>query len=328
MRICVFGAGAVGGHFAARLANTGHEVSIVARGAHLEAIRRNGITLKSGGQTIKGMVKASDRPADLGPQDIVLSTLKANSLPSLAEGVAPLLGPNTLVVFAINGIPWWYAYGLPASKPKPPDLSRLDPGGALARAISPDRVLGGVIYSGNAVTEPGIITHNSPTMNSLQVGAPDDRSSNQIDAFRSALAESGIESPPVTDIRKMIWAKSLQILVSAPLAVITELGTAAVRQDPAVAALIPRALQEGRAIAAAHGIQLTEDMGGQRISTISGNHKPSMLQDYELGRPMEIEALVMAPLAFARSAGVATPTLDVIAALTARRAANKGLYTP
>ncbi len=328
MRICVFGAGAVGGHFAARMAAKGHDVSVVARGPHLAAIREKGLTLHSGDQVITGKVRASDRPSDLGPQDVVLSTLKANSLPALAEGIGPLLGKDTSVVFALNGIPWWYAQGLGADRPKPPDLSRLDPGGALHKAVAPERVVGAVIYSGNIVSEPGVIKHSSPTMNTLQIGAPDDRASNQIDALRSALEESGIKAPPETDIRRVIWAKALQILAVAPLCTLTEQGTAVLRNDPAVGEMVQRAMREGRAISAAHGIVLDENVGGHRIPPSNANHKPSMLQDYELGRQMEIEAIVMAPLAFARSAGVETPTLDLIAALIARRAANKGLYEP
>ena len=135
MRICVFGAGAIGGNFAARLADAGNEVSVVARGQHLEAIKARGLTLIAGDRKIVAKVHASDRPADLGPQDVVLSTLKATGLDSLAASVGPLLGPETAVVFAQNGIPWWYGHGLGPSRPPAPDLSRLDPDGALAKAV-------------------------------------------------------------------------------------------------------------------------------------------------------------------------------------------------
>ena len=145
MRICVFGAGAIGGNFAARLAEAGNEVSVVARGAHLEAIRANGLTLIAGDKTIVAKVKASDRPADLGQQDAVISTLNATALPDLAETVGRLLGPDTPVVFAQNGIPWWYGHGLAKSRPPAPDLSRLDPGGALVKSVGLDRTLGGTI---------------------------------------------------------------------------------------------------------------------------------------------------------------------------------------
>jgi 2-dehydropantoate 2-reductase len=130
MRICVFGAGAIGGNYATRLADAGNEVSVVARGPHLEAIRANGLTLLTGDRKIVAKVKASDKPAELGPQDVVISTLKASSLSAVADSVAPLLGPGTPVVFAQNGIPWWYGHGLAKDRPRAPDLSRLDPGGA------------------------------------------------------------------------------------------------------------------------------------------------------------------------------------------------------
>ena len=139
MKICVYGAGAVGGHFAAQLAAAGHEVSAIARGDHLAALRANGITLLKGERRIEGKVRATDRPADIGAVDVVLATLKATALGALAAGIAPLLGPRTLVVFAQNGIPWWYAQGLSSERPKPPDLSALDPGGKLARLFVVER---------------------------------------------------------------------------------------------------------------------------------------------------------------------------------------------
>ncbi|MGH8707881.1 MAG: ketopantoate reductase family protein, partial [Burkholderiales bacterium] len=132
MKICIFGAGAVGGHFAAQLAAAGHEVSVVTRGAHLEAIRKNGLTLLKGERRVVAQVRAAERAADLGRPDYVLVTLKASGLGALAEGIGPLLGPDTAVVFAQNGIPWWYAQGLAGRRPPPPELARLDPGGALA----------------------------------------------------------------------------------------------------------------------------------------------------------------------------------------------------
>ena len=143
MRICVFGAGAIGGNFATRLAAAGHEVSIVARGAHLEAIRARGLTLLAGDKKIVAPVQASDRPADLGPQDAVLVTMKASSQHVLADSIGPLLRAETPVAFVQNGIPWWYGHGLAKSRPPAPDLSRLDPGGALAKAVGLDRAIDG-----------------------------------------------------------------------------------------------------------------------------------------------------------------------------------------
>ena len=177
MRICVFGAGAIGGNFAARLAAAGNEVSIVARGAHLEAIRARGLTLLAGDKKITAPVKASDRPADLGPQDAVLVTMKASGQHALADSIGPLLGPETPVAFVQNGIPWWYGHGLAKSRPPAPDLSRLDPGGALAKAVGLDRAVGAVVSSPNHVVEPGVVHNEVPDRNILWVGEPDDRSS-------------------------------------------------------------------------------------------------------------------------------------------------------
>lgn len=322
MRICVFGAGAVGGHFAAKLGAAGHEVCVVARGAQLAAIREKGLVLLTGERRIAARVRASDRTAELGPQDVVISTLKACSLGTLAEAVGPLLGPETSVVFAQNGIPWWYAYGLAWARPRTPDLQRLDPGGALARTIGPARTLGAVIYSANTVREPGVIFNGTPANNQLVVAETDDSVTPRIERLRATLDASGIASPGVPDIRQTLWSKLLWNMTSSMLALLAE-QPVSVAAKPPLTEVFGRAWREALAIARAHGIDLPQEVPAP--STL--DHKPSILQDYELGRPMEIEALLMAPLAFGKVAGVATPTLDVIAALAARRAADKGLYT-
>src|SRR5262245_23787363 len=175
MRICVYGAGAIGGNFAARLAAAGNDVSIVARGAHLEAIRAKGLTLLAGDKKIVAKVKASDRPADLGQQDAVLVTLKASGHHALGGGIEPLLGPDTPVAFVQNGIPWWYGHGLSKDRPPAPDLSRLDPGGALARAVGLERTIGAVVTSSNHVIEPGVVRNISPDRNTVWVGEAEHR---------------------------------------------------------------------------------------------------------------------------------------------------------
>jgi 2-dehydropantoate 2-reductase len=329
MRICVFGAGAVGGHFAVKLAAAGHEVSVVARGAHLEAIRRNGLVLKTGEQQIKAAVRASDKPAELGAQDVVISTLKANGLPALAQSIGPLLGRESAVVFAQNGIPWWYGHGLAASRRRPPDLTRLDPGGALARAVGVERALGGVIFSANTVVEPGVIENTTPQSNSLSVGEPDDTLSARVTALQAALQGAGIGSKPVGDIRHAIWSKLLRNLAFSTLCLLTGRALDVLNEDRALADISSRLMDESLAIAAAHGIVINMTPAERLSPTgVAARHKPSILQDYERGRSLELEAMVMAPLAFGRVAGVRTPTLDVVAALAARNAADKGLYAP
>jgi len=328
MRICVFGAGAVGGHVAAKLAASGHDVSVVARGAHLEAMRDKGITLVHGKDKIRGRVRAAARAAELGLQDFVFVTLKANLLGAFAEQAAPLLGAETGVVFAQNGIPWWYGIGLSASRPRPPDLSRLDPGSALARAIASQNIIGGVVYSANEVREPGVIVNNVPGNNMLVVGQADDSHSEKIAALRSILGNADLYSPPTSDIRQAVWAKIVQSLGTGTLCTLTGATVAQVRKDEALKNLAARLGAEGRAIAKAHGVDVEgapqRPGGGQSSGMIS--HRPSLLQDYERGRPMEIEAQLAAVLDFARAAAVPAPVLETVVPLVAFKAAAKGLY--
>jgi 2-dehydropantoate 2-reductase len=294
-------------------------VSVVARGPNLAAIRERGLVLNTGEQRIAARVRASDTPADLGPQDVVLATLKATSLAALAEGIGPLLHRDTAVVFAQNGVPWWYAQGLSPSRPQPPDLSRLDPGGVLARSIAPRHVVGGVIFSANTVVEPGVISNATPLNNRLSLGETDDRPSARLDALRAVLTKAGIASPPVDDIRAVVWNKLLMNLMSA-VAALTEQPGKIMLADAEVGEVIYALIREGIAIGAAHGVAL------EPVTPNTTMHKPSILQDYEAGRPMEVEALLQAPLAFARAAGVPAPILQVVTALVAHRATARGLY--
>lgn len=311
MRICVFGAGAVGGHLAARLAASGHDVSVVARGAHLEAMRRHGVKLLHGDEIIQGKV----RTADIGTQEAILVALKANMLGVFADAAAPLLGPDTVVVFAQNGIPWWYS-------PHPDEK--------LKRSVPAANLAGGVVYSANEVLEPGVIRNFVPNNNMLVIGAPDKRDSPRLRELRAALESSGISSPAPEDIRQSVWAKLAQNIGNSSLCLLTESPVSDVLADPELRELNRKAKAEAAAIAAALGIDISrapQRPSGGHVSGAIG-HKPSMLQDYERGRPMEIEALLVTPHAMARSAGVPTPTLDILIPLAAHKAASKGLYTP
>ncbi len=322
MRICIFGAGAVGSHFAVRLARAGHDVACVMRGAHLQAVKAKGLTLRVGETEVTAKVRASDDPAELGPQDLVISTLKATGVASLAEGLRPLMGEATPVVFAQNGIPWWYDIDLPRNHPSPPDLSFLDGGGRLRAAIPKQRIIGGVIFSSNEVVAPGVVENLSPERNRLLLGECDDRASERIAELRKTLEGASIESPPVPQIRETIWAKLLTNMSLSVVCLLTGQTARAVRDDPALHEVLPRLLDEANSIAQ-HYIPEVKRIAR---SGPAPNHKPSILQDYELGRPMEIDALVRAPAAFARAAGLATPMLDLIAALAVQKARDKGLY--
>jgi 2-dehydropantoate 2-reductase len=324
MRICIFGAGAVGSHLAVRLAQAGHEVSCVMRGPHLAAVKQKGLTLRVGDAETNAKVKASDDPATLGPQDLVISTLKATGVASLASGLKPLLGSDTPVIFAQNGIPWWYDIGLPADHSPPPDLSFLDPGGALRAAIPKERIIGGVIFSSNEVIEPGIVANLSPDRNMLVIGECDDRASERIGKLRALLEAAKITSPPTAQIRETIWAKLLTNMSMSVLCLLTGQTARAVRDEPALQHVIPRLLDEANAI----GQSCIPTVKRVTRSGPAPQHKPSILQDYELGRAMEIDVLVRAPQAFARAAGLSTPMLDLIAGLAIQRARDKGLYKP
>ena len=320
MKVCVFGAGAVGGHIAAKLAARGHDVSVVARGAHLEAMRERGITLLHGDEKIHGRVRTSEP----GLQDFVFVTLKANALGAFAEAAPRLVGKDTGVVFAQNGIPWWYGIGLSAGRPRPPDLRDM----GLKSMLGKEQIIGGVVYSANEVVEPGVIKNNVPGNNMLVVGQADDSDSSKIRELRSLLSESDLYSPPAPDIRKSVWSKLVQNLSTAALCTLTGATVKQVREDAGLGAIAKNLGLEAKSIARAHGVDPegapTRPGGGQSSGAIA--HKPSMLQDYERGRPMEIDALLAAPLEFARAAGAAAPTLEAIVALVVFKAAAKGLY--
>jgi 2-dehydropantoate 2-reductase len=320
MRICIFGAGAVGSHFAVRLALAGHDVSCVMRGPHLAAVQANGLTLRLNDEAFSARVKASDDPTKLEPQDVVISTLKANGLASLVTGLPPLLRDDTAVVFAQNGIPWWYDIGLPADQPPPPDLGFLDPAGRLRATVSKNRIIGSVIFSSNEIVSPGLVVNDSPERNMLIVGECDDRPSERIERLRATLIAAGIQSPPAPRIREAIWTKLTSNMSVSVLCAVTGKSARASSEDPALRDVVQRLLDEGQAVARTCYPEVKRRTGQ------APDHKPSLLQDYERGRPMEIDALVRAPAAFARAANLSTPMLELLAGLAIRKARDKGLY--
>jgi 2-dehydropantoate 2-reductase len=323
MRICIFGAGAVGSHFAVRLAQAGHDVACVMRGPHLQAVKANGLTLRVGKSEVTAEINASDDPAALGPQDVVISTLKATGVASLASSLKPLLRDDTPVVFAQNGIPWWYDIGLPAAHPPTPDLAFLDPGGRLRAAVPKERIIGGVIFSSNEVIKPGLVENLSPDRNRLLIGECDDRASERIEGLRAVLNAAAIESAPVAQIRETIWSKLLTNMSMSVLCLMTGQTARGVRDDPDLADILPRLLEEANAI----GQSCIPEVKRVTRTGPAPEHKPSILQDYELGRAMEIDVLVRAPAAFAREANLSTPMLDMLAGLAIQKARGKGLYS-
>jgi 2-dehydropantoate 2-reductase len=323
MRICVFGAGATGGHFAVKLALAGHDVSVVARGPHLAAMQEKGLTLVSGEARLTAHVAASDDPARLSPQELIVVTAKATGLAGVAEGIAPLIGPDTVAIYPQNGIPWWYPLGQPPGRLPDLPLFRLAP--ALLRHIPAERVLGGSIYSANEVIEPGVIRNPSVNDNRLvfaEVASPPGLAAR----FRAIFEAAGIGSADPGDARRCIWRKLIGNMSGSALALVTGTRSITARRDPALLPIYIRLVEEGLAIAAAHGHDLRTEIDPRNARLPPPDHKPSLLQDFEGGRPMEIGEILLAPLAFARSAGVPTPTLDAVAAIAMRLAADRGLF--
>jgi 2-dehydropantoate 2-reductase len=319
MRICVFGAGAIGGHLAARLAQGGAEVSVVARGAYLAAIRERGLTVHAPDATIEARPRASDRPEELGPQDAVFVTVKAPALPSVAAAIAPLLRRDTPVAFVMNGIPWWY-FDHEGGPRQGARLPLVDPGDAVRDAVGIARCLGGVVWSACTVTEPGVVHVETPDSR-VVLGEPDGRVTPRAEALAAALKAGGMGARASADIRTDVWTKLVNNLTNGPICLVSRRDMRDTFRDPALVAAARRAMAEGLALAAALGRAVPGDPEPRILRSIQLPHKPSILQDLEAGRPLEFDALFTLPLEMARAAGLETPTLDTLIAL-ARQAAR------
>lgn len=324
MRICVYGAGAIGGHLAMRLHKAGADVSVIARGAHLEAIKANGLTVQAVDGRHHARLKASADPAELGAQDAVLVTVKAPALPAVAAGITPLLKQDTAVAFVMNGIPWWYCDHL-KGKLEGRSLPRIDPDDRLRRALGAGRTIGGVVYSASAVVEPGVIEVEQPKSRVI-LGEPDDALSDRVKILAGLITAGGISGEATAAIRTEIWNKLISNLAGGTLAVLTGLSPKGVYAEPAAEQASRRVMEEAAAIARAVGADPHTDHDRRIAGHKSMDHKPSILQDLELGRPMEIDGMFDAPLALAHLAGVKAPTLELLVALCKLRARAAGLY--
>ncbi|MSP03081.1 MAG: 2-dehydropantoate 2-reductase [Acetobacteraceae bacterium] len=327
MRICIFGAGAVGGYLAGYLSRGGARVSVVARGAHLAAIQANGLTVETPDESMTVRISASDKPADLGPQDLVLVTVKAPALPEVAATIAPLLGPDTPVAFVMNGIPWWYfhAHGGTLEGRR---LPALDPDGALWRTVGPDRTIGGVFWPACSVPAPGTIRLLAGAGSGTVFGEPAGTITPRLRAIEAAFQAGGLPVTLTPNLRALIWRKLAFNLSAGPLCVLTETAVMDTQTEAALTAASGQLLTEAIALAAAMGIALEMDIPAIAETNRSLAHKPSILQDLSAGRPMEIDALYGVPLEMARMTGVPTPLLDVLVALIKVKARARGLYNP
>jgi 2-dehydropantoate 2-reductase len=311
MKVCVYGAGAVGGHLAARLIGKGEaEVSVVARGAHLEAIRTKGLFLETGGETVGGRpYAATDDPSELPPQDLVVLALKAPSLPAVAKPLKALLAPSAPALFFTNGIPWWWRHGIDDGG----SLPLLDPEGRLWRDLGPESVLGGVVYSSNALKEPGVITHFGA--DKWIIGEPTGDRSLRAEKAAELFEAAGINAVVSEDVRRDMWEKLFRNVAGNPLSALTRIPTSEWRNAPGIGEVGRGLIHETVEVAKAMGWDLAASVDPEAIVNPPAGRvggPSSMLQDVEAGRPMEVEAIVGQVQAFGREAGIATPTIDVI----------------
>ena len=324
MKICIFGAGAIGGYMGAKLAQAGADVSLVARGPHLAAMRDNGLTLIEEGETVTLPVTVSDNPADLGVQDYVIVTLKAHSVPPVVDKMQPLIGPDTTIVSGVNGVPWWYFHGVGGDL-EGTRLASVDPGNAQWDGFGPDRVLGCVVYPAAEVIEPGVIKHIEG--NRFTLGEPSGEKSERATRLSQALAAAGLKAPVRPKIRDEIWVKLWGNLSFNPISALTHATLDVLCTDPGTRAVARNMMLEAQSIAEALGVKFPIDVdrriqGGADV----GAHRTSMLQDLDAMRPMEIDALIGSVQELGKVTGTPTPTIDTVLALIQLRGRVAGLY--
>ena len=325
LRICVFGAGAIGGYMAGLLAKSGADVSVVVRGAHLRAIQAEGLKVEIDGGIVHSHPRASDDPASLGVQDAVLVTVKAPSLPSVAATIAPLLGPDTPVAFINNGIPWWYFMGHGGAMDGT-HLPLLDPGAGLWNAVGPHRTVGGIFWPASSVPAPGHVRMVSGAARGTVLGAPDGVTMPGMEAIAAAFTQAGLPVSISPTLRDLIWEKLAFNLSAGPMCVLTTTPVKDTHTEPALVETSRRLMAEANALIAAMGRKTSIDPERTiGINTHLG-HRPSILQDLLAGRPMEIDALYSVPLDLARRLNVPMPTLEMLVGLIKVRARAAGLY--
>jgi len=327
MKVCIYGAGAIGGFIGARLALAGEcQVSAVARGATLAALREHGLRLRQGGALHTAPVQASDDPAALGPQDGVVIAVKGPALAAVAARIAPLLGPDTWVLPAMNGVPWWFGAGAPALGDAP--LESIDPGGRIAAAIPVARVIGCVVHASTWTSEPGLVEHKMGQ--GLIIGEPlgdVGGASSRVQALAGLLQRAGFDVTASADVRRDIWYKLWGNMTMNPLTAITGATVDRVLDDPLMRQFCSNAMAEAAAVGAKIGCAIAQTPEDRhQITRKLGAFKTSMLQDVEAGRAIELDALVTVVREIAQRVGVATPTIDALLGLARLHGRVHGLY--
>jgi 2-dehydropantoate 2-reductase len=325
LKVCVVGAGAIGGFLGTRLAlEGGTRVSALARGATLAALRDHGWRLQENATlTQSPLALASDDPRDLGPQELVIIAVKGPSLPALAPTLAPLLAPDTVVLPAMNGVPWWFGSGIAALGPRP--LESVDPGGAIAAAIAASHVVGCVVHASATTVGPGVTLHR--VGRGLVIGEPAGGESARVQRLRELFGRAGFEVTPSARIRYDIWYKLWGNMTMNPVSALTGASMDRVLDDELVRGFCSGAMREAAAVGARIGCDVRESAEDRHAVTRKlGAFKTSMLQDVEALRPLELDALVGAVREIGQRVGVATPSLDALFGLTRLFGRVRGLY--
>ncbi|MGI9373634.1 MAG: 2-dehydropantoate 2-reductase [Hyphomicrobiales bacterium] len=324
MKICIYGAGAIGGYMGLMLQEGGAEVSLVARGAHLEAIREKGLKVVFKDEEKSGKFQASDNPADLGEQDYVIVALKAHQAWEVAEDMKPLLGPKTAVVTAQNGVPWWYFYGFEGQYSNL-RIESVDPGDRQWQAIGPERVIGCTVYPAAEITEPGVIRHIYS--NRFGIGEPDRQETERTQTLANIMEAGGLSPRIYPEIRNDIWLKLWGNLCFNPISALTHATLDVVATDPGTRELARNMMLEAQTIGRRIGVHFRVDVE-RRINGAAGvgAHRTSMLQDLEKGRQLEIDALLTAVQEMGRLVDVNTPNIDAVLALVQQMGRVAGVY--
>jgi 2-dehydropantoate 2-reductase len=324
MKVCIYGAGAIGGWIGSGLARAGCSVSVVARGATLQALQMHGLRLNQGGKVTAQAVASSAVPADLGVQDVVVLAVKAPSLPEVARHIAPLLGPDTLVLTAMNGVPWWFLHGFGGALAGK-RLSSVDPSGELANAIPAHHIVGCVVHVSCSLDEPGQVHHHFG--NKLIIGEPSGDKTARVQQLAALLEKAGFEAQVSDQIQKDIWFKLWGNMTVNPISALTGATTDLIMGDELVRGFISSVMLEAKEIGARIGITIDQRPEDRHAITLKlGAFKTSMLQDVEAGKAVELDALVSAVRELGQLTGVPTPGTDALLGLARLQARVKGLY--
>jgi 2-dehydropantoate 2-reductase len=324
MKVCIYGAGAIGGYLGVQLAQAGADVSLVARGAHLAAMKANGLKLLIGDEERVVKARCTDNPSELGVQDVVVICLKAHSITGALEAMKPLLGSHTRIVTAVNGIPYWYFYKH-GNQYEGSTLESIDPGGRQWKELGAERAIGCVVYPATEIEAPGVIRHVYGDR--FPLGEPSGEKTADVENLSALFVKAGLQAPVLDRIRDEIWLKLWGNVSFNPISALTHATLDILCSDPGTRAIVRAMMVEAQQIAETFGVKFRVDVdrrieGGRKV----GAHKTSMLQDLERGRPMEIDPLVTVVQEMGRLTKIPTPAIDTVLALVIQRAKMAGLY--